>query len=150
LNSCYWDGSATTVESYTEVSLLTTSVTNVWQLQASGAALSLGEGGDFASGNDCFDDPLRGGFRVDLNGTGLQFYEAQATVTVSGYSPVLRMMADGVIVEEWRRQPKQNGTTTTSTAEEYTMTIPAGTVVVEVACGGWPANCTSNLFVTLA
>jgi hypothetical protein len=140
LNSCYWEGSATTVEWFTQVKLLTTDTPNVWQLQATGTNLNLGEGYDFASGSDCFDDPLRGGFRVDLNGTGFQFHE-NATVTVTGYSPAMRMTTESGEVGAWR-QYKANS--------EYTMSIPNGSQWVEVVCGGWPASCTSDLLVTLA
>ena len=140
LNSCYWDGSATTVEWYRQVSLISTDTPNVWRLQANGTNLKLGEGYDFASGSDCFDDPLRGGFRVDLSGTGLKFH-GNATVTVEGYSPVMRMTTDGGAVEEWRNYGA-NG--------KFSMSIPEGNQWVEVACGGWPASCTSALLVTPA
>jgi DOMON domain len=140
LNSCYWEGSATTVEWFTQVKLLSTDTPNVWQLQATGTNLKLGEGYDFASGSDCFDDPLRGGFRVDLSGTGLQFHE-NATVSVSGYSPAMRMTTASGVVGAWRQY---------QATAEYVMSIPTGSQWVEVACGGWPASCTGDLLVTLA
>jgi hypothetical protein len=140
LNSCNWDGNATTVEWYTSVTAIRTNTQNVWQLQASGAELTLGSGGDNASGLPCYDDPLRGGFRVDLSGTGFEFYES-STVTVTGYSPAMRMIADGVLIDEWNLY-NADGT--------FTMPIPSGSTWIEVYCGGWPADCTSTLLVTIA
>lgn len=108
-----------------------------YRLNASGSELSIGEGGDYASGSACFDDPLRGGFQVNLTGTNYRF-NAKANVTVSGFSPVLRLVADGVTIEEYSNF---------NATSNYTIAIPGGANIVEVACGGWPASCTSLLYV---
>jgi len=140
LDTCYWDGPPTTIEYFTDVTLLNTGTRGLWKLEAEGNQLSLGEGGDFASGSDCFDDTLRGGFRVDLTGTGLVFSQ-QSTVTVSGFSPVMQLTADDWVADEVRQWGAE---------ARLPISIPHGTTVVEVVCGGWPAYCSSDLYVVAA
>jgi DOMON domain len=139
LDTSYWNETApVTYEYFTNLPLQATSWPNVWKVEDPGQELPLGWGGDFASGQDCFDDPLRGGYRIDLTGTEYWFTN-RAWVQVKGYSPSLKMVADGTVVGEWR-QYQADG--------EYTMYYPAGAKVVEVYCGGWPASCHSELYVT--
>ena len=137
LNSCVWNGQPTTVESFEEVELIPTNVNNIWLIRKSGNQLNLGEGGDDASGVDCFDDPLRGGFRLDLTNSQFQI-TIQSTVTVTGFSPAMRVVADGVNVGEVRQYGAQ---------ASLDVEIPPGTRDLQVACGGWPADCTSTIYV---
>lgn len=145
LDRCYWDGPATTIEYFSDVTLQETSVQGLWKLAATGDQLSLGEGGDFASGSDCFDDELRGGFRVDLTGT-VFVLSPQSSVTVSGYSPVMQMTTTRAgNSAEATEQVRQWGEDA-----ELNLWIPEGAQVVDVKCGGWPAYCTSELYVVRA
>jgi hypothetical protein len=140
LDTSYWDvASPTTYEYFTDVEMQTTGTQGLWKMWAKGKELPLGWGSDFASESDCFDDPLRGGFRVDLTGSGGFSFAQQAYVKVTGWSPVIKMVTDGKYVGEWH-QPGSTG--------EHTMWIPTGTKVLEVMCGGWPAECSSELYVT--
>jgi DOMON domain len=139
LDTSYWnDTRPTYYEYFPDITLQPTNTYNVWKIEGMGKELPVGWGGDFASGSDCFDDPLRGGFRVDLSGTEYWFTQ-QAWVRVNGWSPAMKMVADGKDAGEWRQY---------GAAGEYTMYIPPGTKIVEVYCGGWPATCTSGLLVT--
>ena len=139
LDTSYWNETAPLYyEYFTDLQVQPTSTQNVWKLEGYGQQLPIGWGGDFASGKDCFDDPLRGGYRIDLTGTEYWFTN-QAWVKVKGYSPSIQMVADGKIIGEWRQY---NADT------EYIMYYPAGAKVVEVYCGGWPAICNSELYVT--
>jgi hypothetical protein len=139
LDISYWNETEpVTYEYFTNLKLQTTSMENIWKVQGQGQELPIGWGGDFASGQDCFDDPLRGGYRIDLTGTEYWFTN-YAWVKVKGYSPSIKMVADGDVVEEWR-QYNSDG--------EYTIYYPSGAKVVEVYCGGWPATCNSELYVT--
>ena len=90
LDSCWWDDEPTTTETYDAVELVPTQWPRTWRMQAKGMVLSLGEGGDFASGLDCFDDPLRGGFRIDLSNSGFVFAQ-RSKVTVEGYSAAMKL-----------------------------------------------------------
>ena len=138
MDTCYWDGSPTTIEYFSGVILEKTDTQGLWKLTAKGDTLGLGEGGDYASGSDCFDDTLRGGFYVDLSGTGLAFSE-QSSVTVSGYSPVMKLTSDGTHSEEARQWGQD---------AELNLWVPEGAQVLDVKCGGWPAYCTSELYVS--
>jgi hypothetical protein len=140
-NSCY-GGNLTevTLETFDGAELLDTDTKGIWKLVSYGKNLNLGEGGDFASGVDCYDDPLRGGFRVDLRGTGLAFSK-ESQIWVDGYSPTMRMTADDGASVEVRKYALQ---------ARVPLWVPEGTQVVDVVCGGWPAECTSELYVSLA
>ena len=79
LNQCYMEGSSTTVNSFDVAALspLPGFDPNILELEsykltAAGDDLEIGYGGDYASDVECFDGALRGGFSVDLDGTGFQ------------------------------------------------------------------------------
>ena len=137
LDASYWNGTAIYYEYFTEATYTTTTWDNVWKMEAKGKELPIGWGGDFASGSECYDDPLRGGYRVDLTSTDYWF-ASQAYTVVKGFSPAMKMIADGKEVGEWNKYGVDG---------EFRMNIPDGTKVVEVMCGGWPAICTSELYV---
>ena len=137
LDVSYWNGTAIYYEYYTEATYTPTTWENVWKMEAMGQELPIGWGGDFASGSECYDDPLRGGYRVDLTGTDYWF-STQAYTVVKGFSPSIKMIADGKEVGSWTKYGAEG---------EFRMSIPDGTKVVEVMCGGWPAICTSELYV---
>ena len=137
LDASYWNGTAIYYEYYTEATYIPTTWDNVWKMEAEYQELPIGWGGDFASGSECYDDPLRGGYRVDLTGSDYWF-SSQAYTVVKGFSPAIKMYADGKEVGEWNKY---------SADGEFRMNIPDGTKVVEVMCGGWPAICTSELYV---
>jgi len=112
-------------------------ITNdIWKLENiedTVTKLALGEGSDCATGSDCFDDPLRGGFQIDLTNSGFEFAH-DSTVTVHGWSPRMKVTFDGETTEFVR--------------SGSSVTIPPQSKIVEVACGGWCGSCTSELFVT--
>ena len=130
-----------TVDDFDEADLVPAGV-GVWQLQASGSTLDLGFGEDCASGGgDCIDDPLRGGFRVDLEGTPYEFTTG-TFVNMYGWSSIMRVTTEaGMLAEEH---------VGAAPAENVDVFIPSGTKMIEVICGGWCGGCTSELFVTLS
>lgn len=136
LNSCYWEGLPTVVEYYPQVELVPSQWTGIYKLQAKGT-LEFARGGDTASGVDCFDDPLKGGFKVDLWNTGYAF-DRRSWVGMSGTSPSMKIWADDAVYED-----RSYGTR----GAQLQWSIPAGTQSVEVVCGGWPAECWSDLYV---
>lgn len=135
LNSCYWEGQPTTIEYYPQIELAPTQWTGVYKLQGSGSRF--GRGGDTASGVDCFEDPLKGGFKVDLLNTGYAF-DRRSWVRMSGASPSIKIRADSAIYED-----RSYG----ASDAQLQWSIPAGTQSLEVVCGGWPAECWSDLYV---
>ena len=137
LDASYWNGTAIYYEYYTEFAYAPTTWEGVWKMEADYKELPIGWGGDFASGSECYDDPLRGGYRVDLTGTDWWF-DSQAYTIVKGFSPAMKMIADGKEVGEWNKYGEEGS---------WKMFIPDGAKVVEVYCGGWPATCTSQLYV---
>jgi len=153
LDTCYWDSpAATTIEYFSDVTLEETSVPGLWKLAATGDQLSLGQGGDSASGSDCFEDELRGGFRVDLTGTDFVLSE-ESIVTVSGYSPVMQMTTTtNAGAGAYSSEAASTAQEVRKWGEEAALDlwIPKGTQVVDVKCGGWPAYCTSELYVVRA
>ena len=99
-----------------------------------GTDIELGSGGDTASGSPCFDDPLRGGFRVDLEGSGYEF--EGGVVTVTGWSPRMRVKFDETVRDV-------GGTA----SDRYEVDVPSGTKIIEVNCGGWGGSCSSEILV---
>jgi len=103
-----------------------------------GLALKLGVGQDAASGSQCFDDPLRGGFSIDLTGTGYVFAEG-TSVQLGGWSANMRVSVDG---EELFTAG------THASATDINREIPSGGTLLQVNCGGWTGGCTSTIIVT--
>ena len=65
-------------------------------MQASGDQLVMGQGGDKASGEACYDDdPLRGGFRIDLSDTDYGLFAGISVVAITGWSIKMRTVFDG-------------------------------------------------------
>jgi hypothetical protein len=150
MNTCYMEGAATTVNNFDEATLSPISGFDpnspelaVWTLRAAGDQdLEIGQGGDCGTGNQCFDDPLRGGFRVDLADTGYEFATTPSSpsmVTVTGWSPRMRVKVDGVQLEVVGRNAE---------AATIDVAIPEGSKLLEVSCGGWCGGCSSELFVS--
>jgi hypothetical protein len=137
LNSCFWEGQPTTLVYYPKLELVPTQWTGVYKLQSSGSDRNFGRGGDTASGIDCFDDPLKGGFKVDLSNTGY-FFDERSVVKMSGSSPSMKVWADSKVFED-RRYGVEGASLQWS--------IPAGAQSVKAVCGGWPAECWSDLYV---
>ena len=99
--------------------------------------MKIGEGSDTGSGSSCFDDPMRGGFNVDLTGTGYVFSDGSA-VTLSGWSPWMRVIADGKVVDTVGKNASGFNTQ---------VQVSAGSQSLEVVCGGWGGSCKSQLYV---
>ena len=140
INQCHLEGDPTTIERFDAATLTLTDQKGIWKMEASGRELMLGEASDTASGSACFDDPLRGGFRIDLSDTAYEF-AAGSAVTVAGWSVKMRMIVDGTRLDD---------VSTHAAPGLEQVTIPPGTRVVEVICGGWGGHCTSELFVQVA
>eukprot|EP00542_Grammatophora_oceanica_P012516 CAMPEP_0194044486 /NCGR_PEP_ID=MMETSP0009_2-20130614/15946_1 /TAXON_ID=210454 /ORGANISM="Grammatophora oceanica, Strain CCMP 410" /LENGTH=786 /DNA_ID=CAMNT_0038689017 /DNA_START=185 /DNA_END=2545 /DNA_ORIENTATION=+ len=139
LNSCFMEGSATDVEYFTEASLTPVEgESNLWKMEATGTSMALGQGIDCASGNRCFDDPLRGGFTIDLTDTDYEFHE-RTKVTVDGWSPRMQVKADGVSKGVYELNAANGSIEMKS--------VPTGTKVLSSNCGGWCGGCTSELYV---
>ena len=145
LNTCYMDGPATTINNFDEATLSpvvgfdpNVPELALYKLAATGDQLQLGNGGDCGTGNQCFDDALRGGFRVDLAGTEFEF-AGDSLVTVTGWSPKMRVEVDGTVLETVGRNAE---------ADTIDVAIPPGSKLLEVSCGGWCGSCSSELFVS--
>lgn len=141
LNQCYVEGDPTTVQRFTKVELTPLEDNpNVFRMEAAGdeTSLQLGSGGDTASGKDCFDDPLRGGFQIDLTGIPYKFAE-NSKVTIKGWSPKMRVMTDNKADPLFARKPAASAT--------LDVLVPPGAKKLTVNCGGWGASCSSELFV---
>ena len=99
--------------------------------------MKIGEGSDTASGDTCFDDPLRGGFSVDLTRTSYVF-SGGSVVTNNGWSPWMKVIVDGEVI----------GTTgKNASGFKGEIEVPMGSQSLEVVCGGWGGSCTSKLYV---
>lgn len=140
LNTCYTDQDPVTLVSYNTITYTETwSGSGTYKMSAEGGTSSteFGVGGDYASADTCYDDWRRGGFKVDLTGSSWGFH-GDSVVWTGGYSPSMKIWADDQVIE----LHENNQETTLS------WNIPAGTRTLEVVCGGWPAECWSDLFAT--
>ena len=133
LNNCYLDGSPTTIVNVDEV-LLTPYCNDEYEIQVGVATPFYGE--DCASGADCFDDPLRGGFKIDLTGTGYQF--ATCSIYVYGDYPRMRLTIDG----------SQQEVRSILEDDVIEVIVPPGSQVVEANCGGFCAECSTTCWVS--
>ena len=106
--------------------------------------MTVGAGGDGATTLPCFDDPYRGGFQVDLTGTGYSFTGA-SFVTVRGWSPDLRVKEDGVELGVLNFGGSTHHYPVQSNSAIF---LTPGSTLLEVVCGGWDAGCQSDLYVT--
>eukprot|EP00584_Thalassiosira_punctigera_P018149 CAMPEP_0172574482 /NCGR_PEP_ID=MMETSP1067-20121228/136724_1 /TAXON_ID=265564 ORGANISM="Thalassiosira punctigera, Strain Tpunct2005C2" /NCGR_SAMPLE_ID=MMETSP1067 /ASSEMBLY_ACC=CAM_ASM_000444 /LENGTH=922 /DNA_ID=CAMNT_0013367111 /DNA_START=130 /DNA_END=2898 /DNA_ORIENTATION=- len=142
LDSCYFDGDETTKIRFDRARLIPVeSPTLKYRIEAveeDALVLKLGEGKDTASGSPCFDDPLRGGFNIDLAGTGYVFAEG-STVRLQGWSARMRLTVDGEEIL---------ATGSHASGTSLTGTVPPGGTLLQVVCGGWGGSCLADIFVT--
>jgi len=140
LDSAFMTGDATTVVNFNRARLIPTNEPNKYKLEAKAEdaqVLKLGQGGDTLTGTTCFDHSYRGGFSIDLRGTGYSFAEG-STVTLTGWSASMRLRVDGI--EVLSRNVWAGGT-------NIVHPLSAGGQFLQANCGGWGGNCQSEIFV---
>ena len=116
---------------------------DLWMVETEyGLELDLASGADCASGSECFGDPLRGGFRVDLTDTGFVIAEG-SFIQLDGWSSSIRVESSNHLGDTLEVTTDR----TIATGTDLQVAVPAGTSVVEVVCGGWCGSCAAELFV---
>lgn len=135
LDTCYSSKDPVTIESYNKITYTETwDGSGKYTMSAAGVDTSFGKGGDHVSADTCYNDWRRGGFKVDLTGTQWGFH-GDSKIWVGGYSPSMKIWADDQVVE--MHEDSDDATISWS--------VPRGTRSLEVVCGGWPADCWSEL-----
>jgi len=146
LQSCPTDSEQPTTIVYFNMARLvpvyTTSIRyQLLALDQDATTLKFGQGKDSLSGKPCYGDPLRGGFAIDLEGTGYVFAEG-TNIQLYGWSAGMHIKLNGQeIYNNWDMVGREGMHINTN------QMIPAGGVKLEVFCGGSPGSCSANIFV---